>query len=70
MSKTEVIGLTGKIYKGAHLAADGVRVTHGVRIEAEPVHPWATVLADVDGEQPGKLPLRATIAKAALTFRA
>jgi diacylglycerol kinase (ATP) len=69
LSKVEVIGLTGKIYKGAHLAADGVRVTHGVRIEAEAIHPWATVLADVDGEQPGKLPLRATLAKGALTFR-
>ena len=68
LSRGEVIGLTGKIYKGAHLASDGVRVTHGTRIEAEAVHPWATVLADVDGEQPGKLPLRASILKGALTF--
>ena len=69
LSKVEAMGMSGKIYKGAHLAADGVRVTHGERVEAEAIHPWATVLADVDGEQPGKLPLRATIAKGALTFR-
>ena len=69
LSHTEILGLTTRIYKGAHLAADGVRVTSGTRIEAEAVHPWATVLLDVDGEQPGKLPVRASLAKGALTFR-
>jgi YegS/Rv2252/BmrU family lipid kinase len=69
LSRREILGLTTKIYKGAHLAADGVRVTSGTRIEAEAVHPWASVLLDVDGEQPGKLPARATLAKGALTFR-
>ena len=34
------------------------------------MHPWATVLLDVDGEQPGKLPAKATLLKGALTFRA
>ncbi len=70
LSRRELLGLTAKIYRGAHLAADGVRVASGVSVEAEAVHPWATVLVDVDGEQPGKLPLRATLAKGALTFRA
>lgn len=70
LTRAEIVGLTPKVYRGAHLSQDGVRVTHGVRIEAEAIHPWATVLADVDGEQPGKLPLLATIAKGALTFRA
>jgi len=69
LSTRELLGLTGKIYRGAHLAADGVRVTSGVAVEAEAVHPWATVLVDVDGEQPGKLPIRATLAKGALMFR-
>jgi YegS/Rv2252/BmrU family lipid kinase len=69
LSRRELLGLTTKIYKGAHLAADGVRVTSGTRVEAEPVHPWASVLLDVDGEQPGKLPMRASLAKNALTFR-
>jgi YegS/Rv2252/BmrU family lipid kinase len=70
LSRGELVSLTTKIYKGAHLGVQGVRVTSGSRIEAEPVHPWASVLCDVDGEQPGKLPVRATLAKAALTFRA
>jgi YegS/Rv2252/BmrU family lipid kinase len=70
LTRAEVVGLTGKIYKGAHLAADGVRVTSGTRIEAEAVHPWASVLLDVDGEQPGKLPLKASLLKGALVFRA
>jgi YegS/Rv2252/BmrU family lipid kinase len=69
LSKRDVLGMTGKVYKGSHLAREGVRVTNGERIEAEAVHPWASVLLDVDGEQPGRLPLRATIAKSALTFR-
>jgi diacylglycerol kinase family enzyme len=34
------------------------------------MHAWASVLLDVDGEQPGKLPMTATIAQGALTFRA
>jgi diacylglycerol kinase (ATP) len=70
LNRAEVLGLSTRIYKGAHLAADGVRVTCGTRIEAEPLHPWASVLLDVDGEQPGKLPVKASILKGALTFRA
>jgi diacylglycerol kinase family enzyme len=69
LTRAEAIGLSSKIYKGAHLAAEGVKVTTGTTIEAEPMHPWASVLLDVDGEQPGKLPATATIAKGALTFR-
>jgi YegS/Rv2252/BmrU family lipid kinase len=69
LTKIEAAGLSSKIYKGAHLSAPGVKVARGTRIEAEPIHPWATVLMDVDGEQPGKLPLSATMARCALTFR-
>ena len=69
LSKAEAVGLSTKIYKGAHLSSPGVRVTTGMRVEAEPMHPWAHVLLDVDGEQPGMLPMTATLAKGALTFR-
>lgn len=69
LSRREVLGLSTKIYRGTHLDAHGVRVASGKVIEAELVHPWASVLIDLDGEQPGKLPLRATLAKGALTFR-
>jgi diacylglycerol kinase (ATP) len=70
LTRRETLGLSGKIYKGSHLAADGVRVTSGMSVDAEPVHAWASVLADIDGEQSGKLPLRADIAKGAITLRA
>lgn len=70
LTKLEAAGLSSKIYKGEHLSAAGVKATTGTRIEAEPMHAWATVLLDVDGEQPGRLPMTATIAQRALTFRA
>lgn len=70
LTKLEAAGLSSKIYKGKHLTAAGVKATSGTRVDAEPMHAWATVLLDVDGEQPGKLPMTATIAQGALTFRA
>ncbi len=70
LTKLEAMGLSSKIYKGTHLEAHGVKVGFGTKVEAEAMHAWATVLLDVDGEQPGKLPVTATIAKGALTFRA
>jgi YegS/Rv2252/BmrU family lipid kinase len=70
LTKREVVTMSSRVYQGAHLAADGVRVTHGAHIDAEAIHPWATVLLDIDGEQPGRLPMRASVAKGALTFRA
>jgi len=70
LSKIEAAGLSSKIYQGTHVSAPGVKVTCGAKIEAEPLHPWASVLMDVDGEQPGKLPLTASLANGALTFRA
>jgi diacylglycerol kinase (ATP) len=69
LNRVEVAGLSAKIYKGAHLASAGVRITSGTTVEAEAMHPWASVLLDVDGEQPGKLPMKASVIKGALTFR-
>jgi YegS/Rv2252/BmrU family lipid kinase len=70
LSKGAALGLTSKIYSGTHVTGSRtVTATRGMRIEAEPVHAWATVLVDVDGEQPGKLPLVATVHPGALTFR-
>ncbi len=70
LTRPEVVGLSAKIYQGAHLAARDVRVTSGTRVEAEALHPWASVLLDVDGEQLGKLPMKASLLRGALTFRA
>ncbi|MEO7095759.1 MAG: diacylglycerol kinase family protein [Polyangiales bacterium] len=69
LGKAEVMRLSQKIYAGAHLGEPGVTVGHGKVIEAEPLHAWAAVLLDVDGETPGKLPVRATLREGALTLR-
>jgi len=69
LSKADAVGLTSRIYSGTHLSARGVMVTSGTRVEAEPTHAWAEVLIDVDGEQPGKLPLVATLHRGAIRFR-
>jgi YegS/Rv2252/BmrU family lipid kinase len=73
LSRASAAALSTKIYKGAHLGTEGVRVSQGVQIEAEPVGAEgardSSVLIDLDGEQPGRLPLRATLARGALTFR-
>jgi YegS/Rv2252/BmrU family lipid kinase len=69
LDRAHLLGMTATIYRGAHLADAGVKVGQAVRVEAEPIHPWASVLIDADGEQPGKLPLKATLEKGALTFR-
>lgn len=69
LSKPEVIALSNKIYAGAHLGERGVSVGAGRVVEAEPIHAWSNVLLDVDGETPGRLPVRATIREAAITLR-
>jgi YegS/Rv2252/BmrU family lipid kinase len=69
LTRRGAMGLTSKIYSGTHVHTHGVKVTSGTRVEAEPIHAWASVLLDVDGEQPGKLPVVATLHKGALRFR-
>jgi YegS/Rv2252/BmrU family lipid kinase len=70
LSKPEVIALSNKIYSGSHLGERGVSVGSGKVVEAEPLHAWANVLLDVDGETPGRLPVRATLRPGAVTLRA
>ena len=67
---SDVVALSAKIYAGSHLGATGVSVGAGKVIEAEPLHAWAKVLLDVDGETPGRLPLRASIRERGITLRA
>lgn len=70
LTRPEAVALAPRVYEGAHLGKRGVAVGAGVRVEAEPLQPWGQVLVDVDGEAPGRLPLRAQVARAALAFRA
>ena len=69
LGKSDVVALSAKIYAGSHLGASGVSVGAGKVVEAEPLHAWAKVLLDVDGETPGRLPMRASIREHALMLR-
>jgi len=60
---------SGKIYQGAHLGLDDVKVVRGKRVTALPVNPNEEVLLDVDGETPGRLPATFEILPGALQFR-
>lgn len=70
MTRTETLSLTGKIYKGTHIGTPKVSVRRGRLVEATPVRSDAKVLIDMDGETPGRLPLTARVAAAALRIRA
>lgn len=69
LSWLQSAALSAHVYRGAHLTREGVRVTRGRVVEAEPLSSSEDVLIDMDGETPGKLPLRARIAPAALRIR-
>jgi diacylglycerol kinase (ATP) len=69
LSKLSAAALSQHIYKGSHLSQPGVKVTRGKVIEAEPLAAGTEVLIDMDGETPGRLPLRAELAPGALKLR-
>lgn len=70
MSKVESALLSQHIYKGAHLGKPKVSIARGKVVEAEPLAASTEVLVDMDGETPGRLPLRAEVAPGALRIRA
>lgn len=55
-SKMQTLSLTLDIYRGRHLERDFVDAYRAKRVEARPVGSQE-VLVDLDGEQPGRLPL-------------
>ncbi len=70
LTRAQGIGLAAKIYRGTHPGSPGVRVARGRVVEAAPLHSKDEVLIDMDGETPGRLPLRAELAPGALRLRA
>ncbi len=70
LSLVQSVALAKYIYKGSHLGQSGVSVTRGKVVEAEPMASSTEVLVDMDGETPGRLPLRAELAPGALRLRA
>jgi diacylglycerol kinase family enzyme len=69
LSRVQGIALAQHIYKGSHLGQPGVTVARGKVVEAEPLVATREVLVDMDGETPGRLPLRAELAPGALRIR-
>ncbi len=70
LSRIQSVALAQHIYKGSHLGQPGVSVARGKVIEAEALASSTEVLVDMDGETPGRLPLRAELAPGALRLRA
>jgi diacylglycerol kinase family enzyme len=70
LTKVQSALLSQDIYKGTHLTRAGVSVARGKLVEAEPLASGTEVLVDMDGETPGRLPLRAELAPGALRLRA
>ena len=70
LSRVQSIALAQHIYKGSHLGQPGVSVARGKVVEAEALAASTEVLVDMDGETPGRLPLRAELAPGALRLRA
>jgi len=70
LSRVQGIALAQHIYKGSHLGQPGVTVARGKVVEAEPLAASTEVLVDMDGETPGRLPLRAELSPGALRLRA
>jgi len=54
MTKREMVFQASRIYKGTHLALEKVRMLRGSHVEATCEE---EVLIDMDGEQPGRLPI-------------
>lgn len=58
MNKIEFLNLAQDIYSGRHIGHSKIITTRGKIVEAQSV---LTVLIDLDGEQPGRLPCKAEI---------
>jgi YegS/Rv2252/BmrU family lipid kinase len=69
MPFAESLRLAPRVYKGTHLEQPRILSTRGSVVEAD-VLGDTSVFIDADGETPGRLPLRARMAKGALRIRA
>ncbi len=68
LTRAQGIGLGLKFYKGSHVGRPGVSVARGSEIEALPLRRRDEVLIDLDGETPGRLPLRARVLRSAVSL--
>lgn len=63
LSKADLVLKTSRIYRGTHLQLEQVRLLRGQRVAATSPE---RVLIDMDGEQPGRLPITLEIVPGAL----
>lgn len=68
LTRTQTLALTSHIYRGTHIGRPHISHTRGSVVEAEPLG-GGEVLVDMDGETPGRLPLRARLAAGAIELR-
>jgi diacylglycerol kinase (ATP) len=66
LSRAESAAWTPSLYRGTHLRCPKVRTTRGKRVVARAVRADDTVLIDLDGETPGRLPIEGWLAPGAL----
>ena len=69
LSLVEKLTKSYRLYSGTHLKIDKVGFTLGTRIEATPVNGSDSVLIEVDGEAPGRLPATIELLPEALQIR-
>ncbi|HEU4412020.1 MAG TPA: diacylglycerol kinase family protein [Polyangiaceae bacterium] len=65
LRKRDVVAMTRDVYRGAHLGRPNIVSARGRRVEAEPVG-GDEALIDMDGETPGRLPMRLEVVPGAL----
>jgi diacylglycerol kinase (ATP) len=65
LSKRSVFAMTRDVYRGTHLNRPNVIMARGRRVDAAPLN-GDEALIDMDGETPGRLPLRLEIVPGAL----
>ena len=70
LTRAQGIGLALKTYRGSHVGQPGVRVARGSEVEAVPLRKRDHVLIDLDGETPGRLPLRVHVLRGAVRLLA
>ncbi len=68
-TRLQTLRLTSHIYRGTHIGMPEISHARGSVVEAESMIAGAEVLVDMDGETPGRLPLRARVAPAAVELR-
>lgn len=70
ISPARSLVLTPKVYKGTHIGQHQILSCRGSSVEARALKLDEEVLIDNDGETPGKLPIRVTLAPGAVTVLA